>query len=441
MRAHRVAVGMFAAVALAAGYLLLPSQDEALALLQRQGDDVATHAKLQNMYAAGDRRRWVIVQLALAKGRIGQAAAGSDLLDGYLAQVETIDARTLGELTELARRGNRRSTWVRAQHRLMRIAPTRDGVQKLLGQYRLLSDAAGELAVLENARLQPYFGTYDLERLASLLTAAGRSTEAIALLTRAESAPNNRWTVGRLLLFSLLIERGDFAEAQGRALKWIKQLDADWIAVELVRRAVTVAPDDFAQAFTEEAIKARPSMQMSIAAMLLNEGKRELARGLITRFASAAATGPIPSQVELQNYVAAARMLNETTAPFQLLLAYVKRPAAQEQAAALAEMISGVYGPMALEPVRDALDFELLEHRPVFAAELAVHDGNAEIARQYLDRCDPATLTTDERRRWLELFMRLQPPGRVMATVEMLRRNGLLEREMLPSVASYNPVL
>jgi hypothetical protein len=76
--------------------------------------------------------------------------------------------------------------------------------------------------------------------------------------------------------------------------------------------------------------------------------------------------------------------------------------------ARLAEEIAKAYGFAALGPLRPLLSVPVLLSKPLFAAELAIFEGNMHLARWFLTKQNPLELSSQERLAWLQLLRKVE---------------------------------
>src|SRR5258707_10732407 len=90
LRRHIIATGVVAIFALAGGFLLIPRQDEYVAMLTRDGRYEEASRMLLSMRGAGDRRPQVLMQMLVLRIKLGD-------IPGALEAVEAVFARQTGD--------------------------------------------------------------------------------------------------------------------------------------------------------------------------------------------------------------------------------------------------------------------------------------------------------------------------------------------------------
>jgi hypothetical protein len=138
---------------------------------------------------------------------------------------------------------------------------------------------------------------------------------------------------------------------------------------------------------------------------------------------------------ELRQYVAAALATGDAAGPIRLFRRLVTDKTARQAQATLAEEIARAYGLSALASLRPLLSYEALLTRPVFGAELALHEGSPLLARKLLEIADLRALTLEQRARWLALLRQVEPDAEVFEHLSELRRLQQLPGDMLPPLA------
>src|SRR5262249_8934141 len=138
---------------------------------------------------------------------------------------------------------------------------------------------------------------------------------------------------------------------------------------------------------------------------------------------------------ELRQYVAAALATGDAAGPIRLFRRLVTDKTTRQAQAMLAEEIAAAYGLSTVASLQPLLSYEALVTRPIFGAELALHEGSPLLARKLLETADLRALTVEQRARWLALLRQVELDAEVFERLPKLRRLHQLPGDLLPPLA------
>jgi hypothetical protein len=101
----------------------------------------------------------------------------------------------------------------------------------------------------------------------------------------------------------------------------------------------------------------------------------------------------------------------------------------------MAEELAHAFGSAALAPLRPLLSTEVLQTRPLFAADLAIFEGNPQLASWFLDQVDLSQLEPRERPLWLTLLRNIESRSAVFERLTRLWAEKRLPPELLRAFA------
>ena len=364
---------------------------EAIALLKRRltaasGDPTAL-AALGRSYAA-----------------VGDSTQAVDMFDAYL-RLRPHDVAARERDAELLLRGGQIDRYLATMADVTAEAATPVRVTRLVELYRLHGRFQDERDTLRTYAELDLLNTSQLERLGALLAERGDWAGARRWLEQADADAPPEESAGRFLLLEAMIERGDAAAIEDRSHAWMEAWKNAYLSGKLILRlaqsdlsatALTVALD-----FTE----IMPNDVTDIVGLLSSRGLSVLAREMVARWGDrAVALGG----AELAQYVRASAAVGD---PGIALKAFVQLASNDAESASLAEMAEEIcinFGRPALSAVRPFLSENALRVRPLFGAEVALAEGNPEMARWFLKQSDPDRLAPDQVGVWLTLMHRAQ---------------------------------
>jgi hypothetical protein len=430
LRVSQVVILALAGASLIGGVLLIPGSEEHVSILRRAGHLESALQELDRMQAAGDRRPHTLRQIADLNAETGNIEKAIGALEGYLT-ARPGDWSARAQLANLYLATQRTELYVSTLETSMALQPSADTLRDLLGFYRLHGrfDAEEQLLLryLDTAYLRPR----DLERAGALLAARSEFHTAAKALTLADERAPPQEESGRLLLFDVLLSSGREIEAKNRALRWISAWRKTYLATALVERFARLGYEQQALDLVRGANKYLPDMEAAATWFLVKDHAR-LAQRVLEIWAERLdhAEGN-----ELRQYVAAALATGDAAGPIRLFRRLVTDKTARQAQATLAEEIARAYGLSALASLRPLLSYEALLTRPVFGAELALHEGSPLLARKLLEIADLRALTLEQRARWLALLRQVEPDAEVFEHLSELRRLQQLPGDMLPPLA------
>lgn len=431
MSRARLAIAALGLVVLIAGYSLIPRTAERAAMMMRDERIEEARAILLQAYERGDRRPNIIVELAHVHQIMGDNEASAKLLSDYI-KAHAENTRAFEELLKLKRWENNPAAQRELLEALVAQYPDGPHVKQLLSIYRLLGEYDAEMRLLKRLASEQEISLEFTERLAELLVTKKEIAAAVNLLANADEQAPETWVKPRLLLLSLLIEQKQLSHAQERALRWIGLWKHDWLQLDLVKRAAILAPETFTLDLVATMSEKNPQIRFPIIGMLASEGYRGLATSALRQWSKSSAQAE--SHV-FNQYLYAAHSLGDASGLFSALVDLANTEGAEPETARFAEFLGAIYGMAALAPVRDYLTPEVLRARPLFAAELALHDRNPFLARHYLDAAEIASLTPREQMRWFNLTQVVEGSATVFAHLNAMRLENRLPPSLLGSFA------
>jgi tetratricopeptide (TPR) repeat protein len=217
---HVVLMIGLAAAALLAGVAMVPGEREQWTMLVRDGHNEAALKILRARYASGNRDVDAVMhlyKLYMAVAEIGPATrvleefvsdhpANSDalaMLAKHYGDIQNIDAKFA------------------ALERLFELAPGAETAHDLLAYYRLTGAFAREEKLLRIMLTKQMITANEAERLGLMLAARGDLYGAREALMRFDEIANPERSLGRFVLFEVMVATGDRSAALEKAASWI----------------------------------------------------------------------------------------------------------------------------------------------------------------------------------------------------------------------------
>jgi tetratricopeptide (TPR) repeat protein len=220
MLRHIALIGALAAVALACGIGMVPGEREQWTMLVRDGRNQEALALLQARYDAGQREPDAVLNLYRLYMGFAEIGKATRVIQEFAA-ANPGDAQRTALLAKHYADIQDRPNEVRTLEALFDLQPSVQTARELLAHYRLAGEFAHEQRLLRTLLAQEMITANDAERLGLILVAQGDLYGAREALIRFDEIANPERTIGRFVLFDVLVQTGDSAGALSRAVSWI----------------------------------------------------------------------------------------------------------------------------------------------------------------------------------------------------------------------------
>jgi len=399
-------ISLIAAIGIAAlvtGYLVVPKGEERATMLARDGLYDAASRELSALPSSGDRAPHILMQYHLLHERQGDRGRALEALEAYIS-VRPHDIAAREKRAEYLLHAGQLDRYLDALAGLAAEHPKSDRIAQLLGLYRLHGRFDDELSLLRARAGSGYLEYGSLERLGALLAERGDWAAAERWLRVAVQNAPSQESSSRLRLFDVLIEQGRTAEAIRQARIWITEWRSPYLSGKLLLKMAQAGLSNKAAVLARLCVDVMPNAAFEIAAVLTAKGHMSISQQMLAQWSDRDET---PTGDQLRHYVYASVQAGDVQGPFRKLVRLAGRGAEPATQARLAEELAYAYGYAALAPLRTLLSTRVLLARPLFAAELAIFDGNPHLARWFITRVNPAELAPAERPVWLGLVLKL----------------------------------
>ncbi|MEZ5851281.1 MAG: hypothetical protein R3D68_11600 [Hyphomicrobiaceae bacterium] len=404
--------------ALFVAYLLLPGDNERIAALERDGKNAEAMQMLERLHARGDNSQRTLFQLQALYENFGEIEKARETLE-MLAELRPGDGYVQRRLAQFYKATQDEPRYLAALQKRLSRRFSEPVCREIIGIHRSNGNFAAEETALVDCRARGYRRPDDLVRLAYLQAADGNIAEASSLLRAVDDRRRLRVDRDRLMFFTALLESGQAAEAQKRALRWFKGSRDSTFALQLIDNLAQDGKYDLAIGLARSVGVPGDSVSLAVAELMLD---RDQANGAQTYLKGWLEHGRLRDREIAHRFIYAALDAEDPGLAFKAAQRYGLARLDQSELVALAEALSAVGNKDAFAQVRDAIDPHLLQDNPLLAAAIEFDRGSSEPARQLLSRVEVEGL--DEWR--LALWSRLmQSTGRAGAA-QALRDAGIL---------------
>ena len=212
-------IGLTAA-ALAAGVAIVPSEREQWTMLVRDGRNKEALSTLQGLYRSGHREIDTVVNLYKLYMSFAEIESATRVMADFVAD-HPDDAQALAMLAKHYADIEDKPNKVATLERLFELSPSLAAARELLAQYRLDGAFAREEKLLRTLLAKDIITANDAERLGLMLAAQGDLYGAREALVRFDEIANPERSLGRFVLFDVLVQTGDRTTALAKAASWI----------------------------------------------------------------------------------------------------------------------------------------------------------------------------------------------------------------------------
>jgi hypothetical protein len=233
-RPDRIVMVTVFACSIAAGWAMLPGENERVAMLERDGHSREALTILEQQVTGGDKRYRTLHQLLALYENEGNISKARSVIE-QMSTERPSDPILKRRLAKFYKNNNVDAEYVKAMQDLIDIRYSEPMCRELIGWLRFKGDSAAEQATLQRCRQKGYRRADDLSRLAEFVAADGDAAQAAGLLRSIDDLKRLKELRERFQLLSLLAELDQPKEAERRALRWIRaNRDNDAMAVNLI---------------------------------------------------------------------------------------------------------------------------------------------------------------------------------------------------------------
>jgi tetratricopeptide (TPR) repeat protein len=217
---HIALIIFLTATALAAGVAMVPGEREQWTMLVRDGRNQEALKVLEAQYRAGRREVDAVIHLHKLYMSFGEIEQATRVLQDFVAahpdntEAVAMLAKHYGDIQD-------KQEEIVTLERLFELSPSVSTARDLLAYYRLEGAFGREEKLLRVLLAKEMITANDAERLGLILAAHDDLFGAREALTHFDDIANPERSIGRLVLFDVLVATGDKTTALAKAASWI----------------------------------------------------------------------------------------------------------------------------------------------------------------------------------------------------------------------------
>jgi hypothetical protein len=217
---HIALIIVLTATALAAGVAMVPGEREQWTMLVRDGRNQEARKVLEARYRAGRREVDAVIHLHKLYMSFAELEQATRVMQDFVAahpdnpEAVAMLAKHYGDIQD-------KQAEIATLGRLFELSPSVPAARDLLAYYRLEGAFDREEKLLRMLLAKEMITANDAERLGLILAAHGDLFGAREALMRFDEIANPERSIGRFVLFDVLVATGDKTTALAKAASWI----------------------------------------------------------------------------------------------------------------------------------------------------------------------------------------------------------------------------
>jgi Flp pilus assembly protein TadD len=414
-----------------AAIVLSLGREQNSAVLAGEGQHKEAIALLERRLADAPHDPDLLAALGRSYSALGEVGRAIAALDAYLT-VRPDDMAARERQADLLLQSGLVDRYLDAMARAVAAQPSAGRVTRLVELFRLHGRVDDEMATLQAYAGTAMLETAQLERLGALLAERGQWHAAKDALELADRKAPSDASTGRLLLLEVLIESNEVDEVYERARAWTMAWRSPYLCGKLILRMAHSGLHGPASRLALDCTDTMSDDTFDIAGLVAYKGHQDIARQMLVRWAERSGK---PTERQIRAFVQVSAAIGDVSGPLVKLARLARSGADPATQGRMAEELAIAFGQQALVAVRPLLSNKVLLARPLFAAELSLFEGNAEMARWFLNRIEPAQLSAEQLADWLALLHRVETDADVFKRLAVLWDQGSLPAELAPHLA------
>jgi hypothetical protein len=275
-RPDRLIMATVFACAIAAGWAMLPGENERVAMLERDGHSREALTILEDQLTAGDKRYRNLHQLLGLYENEGNIEKARSILQAMIAE-RPRDPRLKRRAALFYKNTNNDAEYIKAMQDLIELRYSESACKELIGRLRFKGESQAEQTTLQRCRQKGYRRADDLSRLAEFLAADGDAVQAAGLLKSIDDLKRLKEVRERFQLLSLLADLDQPKEAERRALRWIRANREDDTAVSLIDHLARGKYPESALEVAKDAGIPGDSISLTVADRMIEKSQNGIA--------------------------------------------------------------------------------------------------------------------------------------------------------------------
>lgn len=389
-----------AVAALVVAYVMLPGEEERVAMLERDGRREQSMAMLERRFEAGDRRQTTLFQLFRNYETSGDIDKSRRMLE-LMVEQSPRDAGLLRQLAQFYKFTQDEPAYVSALEKQLAMRFSEPACRELIGILRRKGDADGELQLLKQCHQSGYRRAEDIVRFGFLQAADGNLEAAAELLRSVDDRRRLRADRERLMLFKALIDIGEAKEAQRRGVRWLRATRDDNLALHLIDTLTEAGRYDLGIELAREVGVAGDAVSLAVGELMLARSEAVAARAYLNGWLE---KSPIDNVAIVKRFLSAALEAEDAALAFKAAERYGLSKLGQDSLSELAEALGAEGRRSEFRVVRSHLADDTLKGNPLLAAAVEIERGAAVPARALLSRVDVSELEEWRLALWARLM-------------------------------------
>lgn len=233
VRPDRIIMVTVFACSIAAGWAMLPGENERVAMLEQDGHSREALTILEQQVTGGDKRYRTLHQLLALYENEGNIAKARSVIEAMSAE-RPRDATLKRRLAQFYKNNDNDAEYIATLQDVIELRYSESACRELIAWLRFEGNSRAEQTALQRCRQKGYRRADDLSRLAEFIAADGDAAQAAGLLKSIDDLKRLKALRERFQLLSLLADLDQPKEAERRALRWIRANRDDATAVNLI---------------------------------------------------------------------------------------------------------------------------------------------------------------------------------------------------------------
>lgn len=277
---HFVIMAVLFVGAAVAAVLMLPGENERVAMLERDGSNSAALRILEARFNSGDRRQRTLYQLQRLYEEFGELAKARRTLE-MLAERRPRDAYVQRQLAHFYKATQDGEAYISALRRQLSIRYSEPACRDLIGILRRNGNYEQEQRTIESCAKAGYRRPDDLIRLAFLAASDGNLVQTAELLSAVDDRRKLAKDRQQLMLFEALLRTNKPEDARRRGSRWLKGADDDELALTLIHGLSRQKRYDLAIELARDVSKPGDSVALTVAELMLDQEQDVAARSYL----------------------------------------------------------------------------------------------------------------------------------------------------------------
>ncbi|WP_316860170.1 hypothetical protein [uncultured Cohaesibacter sp.] len=427
------------AVALGAGYLLLPDPKEEISAYLKDGNFQEAYRLTDRLVKGGNRDPYILVELAKLQSLVGD-------LDAYEETLKLILKTDPGNLEIHEMMLNfyltleKEDGYFEQLDYLARHSPDLQYLETLIGRRRLQGQYEQETELLKLFAARGEMPTVYEQRLVMLLLKDGNAKEALSYFRKMDSdrdADQTLWPM-RAQIFKLLLRQGQNEEALERAGHWLENsINGSPLTIGLTimfNECLKFGRADLISNLSSQVIAKHPQMSFLASSYALKLGNKAQVNAYLD--ALIAANYPF-SDGDAETMISLKSTIGDLDGAISFLRSYGPDKVSHDAIANLLEDLFASHEDVIAEEIGHYLPQEQLPFYPLVASRFALMEGNRSEANYYFKQVELENVTKSQTGLWFDLARQLLSADDLIGLFTLIKDLRALPEDLLSNYADF----